>query len=372
MLFFLIPRDIKTIQSIAPNILQYNMFPVFVFYCNKAIIGHRLSTAEIGLASTEKYVDEIIVENFSNKAETSTIADLRNQINRQNKREKQKLLNEKNLIEIFFATKSSNSEEENVNNNPENNNTEIISDNSIYTDFILVSYCELVFEEYIFTKCYISTVYTCLGQEIYVPSYVLSEALEYRCEHVRIDIGLINEILYDTCAHMKEIGLNSSSKKLKSLFSSSSSSNLLSKSSASSTASEDEDNELDDFFFPIYNNLKTKKNDEKISNNNKKLKTKDTKIEKKDKKIDSNCKSLTIDYDDICEDELADFRQSFDKLLKQNFFIKVPGLTDYFFYWPKADLFPMPSIKNVSKSNFKIQIIVKLSLEYIILKIKKA
>jgi hypothetical protein len=35
-----------------------------------------------------------------------------------------------------------------------------------------------------------------------VPSGVLSEALDYRCEHTNIEIGPINEILKDTCSHL--------------------------------------------------------------------------------------------------------------------------------------------------------------------------
>ena len=68
--------------------------------------------------------------------------------------------------------------------------------------FDLVDHCENVFEEFLFTKAFIGTIYTCLGQQLFVPSSVLSEALDYRCEHTNIEIGPINEILKDTCSHL--------------------------------------------------------------------------------------------------------------------------------------------------------------------------
>lgn len=37
----------------------------------------------------------------------------------------------------------------------------------------------------------------------------------------------------------------------------------------------------------------------------------------------------------VCEDELNEFRQAFDVLLRAHSFDRVPGLVDYFFYWPR-------------------------------------
>lgn len=38
--------------------------------------------------------------------------------------------------------------------------------------------------------------------EIFVPSSLLNELTEFRCDHTNIEIGSINEILRATCAHL--------------------------------------------------------------------------------------------------------------------------------------------------------------------------
>lgn len=338
LVFFLIPKDVRTIQLMSPWVLQHNMFPVFVFYCNKAIIGQRLSSANIGLASTERFVDGIFVENFCKKSETSTLAHLRQQIYRREKRDERKNANAQNLIEVFFATKSNSDPREGDYNNGADKNGEKLGDESIYINFNLANYCELVFEEYIFTKCYVSSVYACLGQEIFVPSSVLLEIMEYRCEHVRIDIGSINEILNDTCVHMKRrVGSHKISNKRKpqKLFSSSSSSSLLSTFSISSDESDTESDELNKLF--LKKTLSLKHNDLKTTKRIGGVIFKENGECEWDSDSDSDISTKNSgEYNDICEDELTDFRQSFDELLKQHLFIKVPGLTNYLFYWPKS------------------------------------
>lgn len=83
-----------------------------------------------------------------------------------------------------------------------------------------------------------------------------------------------------------------------------------------------------------------------------------------------NGTEFSEDQTDICEDELTDFRQSFDELLKQHLFIKVPALADYFFYWPKStNSFPMMSIDQIAEGNFK-KIILKTIIFFIKIYIK--
>lgn len=157
--------------------------------------------------------------------------------------------------------------------------------------------------------------------------------MDYRCEHMNIEIGSINEILSDTCVHMnsylrkKRKLKNQNSKKykrkyLQKLFSSDSS---------------------DDFTESEYYDIKEQY---KWNNSSKDLSQKIEKnaeivFELKEDLDEGNGKgddiSLAIlNMERICEEDFNDFKNSFDTLLKQHCFIKVPGLKDYFFYWPQS------------------------------------
>lgn len=69
---------------------------------------------------------------------------------------------------------------------------------------------------------------------------------------------------------------------------------------------------------------------------------------------DSNETASTIS-EGACEDEFNDFRCSFEDLLRQHSFIKVPGLKDYFFYWPHSTCATtqMPSFDELIEGKFE-------------------
>ncbi|CAD5211766.1 unnamed protein product [Bursaphelenchus okinawaensis] len=68
--------------------------------------------------------------------------------------------------------------------------------------FDLKSYAEQVFEEYMFTKAYVAATFVAIGQQVHVPKSVLQETTEYRSEHVSLEVGQIHSMMKDKCIHM--------------------------------------------------------------------------------------------------------------------------------------------------------------------------
>lgn len=121
------------------------------------------------------------IEDFSRKAETSTLAHLRQSLARRSQAG-ESFREDANSIEMFFVTGASASGSGEADRG---NGLELHTERVVHTQFDLSSYCDSVLEEYIFTKAFISTAYTCLGCEIFVPPSVLEEIFDFRCEQVR-------------------------------------------------------------------------------------------------------------------------------------------------------------------------------------------
>lgn len=166
MVLFLIPRDVKTIHLIMPIKYGCSALPVFAYHCDRSLMAKTFAeTPNIVTNDLRKHFaqQEFVIENFCNKVEISTLAQLRQQINR--KRNRQSSTNFGiNSMELFYAA---------------GGEVNIDREEPIHTLFDLSNYCEVLFEEYIYTKSFIVTIYACLGQEIFVPSSVLLEVIFY-------------------------------------------------------------------------------------------------------------------------------------------------------------------------------------------------
>lgn len=167
MVLFLIPKDVKTLHLIISNEYGCNALPVFAYHCDRSLMAKAFAeTTNIGVNCLEKSFpqQQIIIENFCNKAEMSTLAQLRQQITR--KRNRDSFTNFGfNSMELFYAT---------------GGEVNIDREEPMHTLFDLANYCEVLFEEYIYTKSFIVTIYACLGQEIFVPSSVLLEVFLFK------------------------------------------------------------------------------------------------------------------------------------------------------------------------------------------------
>uniref|UniRef100_A0A915DUR7 Protein SZT2 n=1 Tax=Ditylenchus dipsaci TaxID=166011 RepID=A0A915DUR7_9BILA len=302
MVMFVVPNDARSVNALMPA-EQVHCFPVLAYHCDRAKMAQWLAESSNILA--EEFRREVVVESFCHKSEASTLAQLSRQVSRRAK----DCSKSEESMESFYVLGSEPRTEQREQQQP------------IHTAFHLSKYCEEFFEEYVFTRSFIATIYVCLGQEIFVPSPVLLEAVDYRCEHLNIEIGSINEILNDTCVHMKKRTKRVPKKpRHQRLFSSSSSS-----SSSSSTLNG-----------PVCEHgpsvQKGQVDGEIISFRS----DEDQLFEKEDS--DNGDLSTSTNDETACEDELNDFRSSFDNLLKSHHFVKVPGLKDesYFFYWPQT------------------------------------
>jgi len=129
---------------------------------------------EMGICSRMK------VEDFSRKAETSTLAHLRQSLARRSLAG-ESFRKEANSIEVFFVTGASVSR---PGEGDRGTGLEMHSERVVHTQFDLSAYCDSVLEEYLFTKAFISSAYTCLGCEIFVPPGILEEVFDFRCEQV--------------------------------------------------------------------------------------------------------------------------------------------------------------------------------------------
>uniref|UniRef100_A0A183C3E1 Protein SZT2 n=1 Tax=Globodera pallida TaxID=36090 RepID=A0A183C3E1_GLOPA len=151
----------------------------------------------------------------------------------------------------------------------------------------LYEHSEKVFHQQLFTKALICSVYACLCQELFVPVPVLADVLHYRCEPTKIEVGSINEILRDTCTHLATLTRTGDEVAIHSL----SLPNSMNRSSGEDTLVMAE-NGGDD-------------------------------VERGGGGVHD------------CRNQLDDFRTAFDQLLQRHSFYRVPGLSDFFFYWPK-------------------------------------
>lgn len=161
--------------------------------------------------------------------------------------------------------------------------------------------------------------------------------MDYRCEHMNIEIGSINEILSDTCVHMnsylrKKRELKNQNFK-KEIFKRKYIQKLFSSSDTSDEFTEGE------YSLDIKNQYKWNTSSKDLTHKSKKqdeivFESKENEILEEDKADDVSLAILTMER--VCEEDFNDFKNSFDILLKQHYFIKVPGLKDYFFYWPQS------------------------------------
>ncbi|KAH7723173.1 Protein F54B3.1 a [Aphelenchoides avenae] len=295
IVFFVIPKDMKTLLHMMPG-ATLNTFPAVAYFCDRPIMAQKFAECDVDEVQGSA---QIHVENFCRKAETSTLAQLSRQISR---RSFSSTSAEAGHVELFYVT---------------GNDVPPDSEEPLHIKVDLTDYCERIFEEYIFTRSFVSAVYTCLGQEIFVPSSLLNELTEFRCDHTNIEIGSINEILRATCAHLaRERQRNRTERsRMKSIHSqkSSASGRLFPEIASTSESSADEDGE-------DYNG--------RISFMSKE--SADTMSE-----ADNPSPICSEEAMAVCEDELNEFRQAFDILLRTHSFIRVPGLVDYFFYRPR-------------------------------------
>lgn len=67
--------------------------------------------------------------------------------------------------------------------------------------------------------------------------------------------------------------------------------------------------------------------------------------------------------DSLCESERFEFRQTFENLLKKHGFNKVPGLNDYFYYWPTTQSGTMEFPLELDASSVRISEIALTGLE---------
>ncbi|CAD5216067.1 unnamed protein product [Bursaphelenchus xylophilus] len=71
------------------------------------------------------------------------------------------------------------------------------------SSFDLKSYAEQVFEEYMFTKAYVAATFVAIGQQVLVPKSVLQETTEYRSEHVSLEVGQVHSMMRNKCIHLE-------------------------------------------------------------------------------------------------------------------------------------------------------------------------
>jgi hypothetical protein len=194
-----------------------------------------------------------------------------------------------------------------------------------------------------------------IGYEIFVPLSIIHEALDYRCEHTNIEIGSIKDILRDTCEHI---------------------------SNAKEIPRYLRVNET-----PKRRNLSTEIKQSGKSQVEFLCGHSTSGIEKKSDIQRTRPKSASSIYSSarimpsptgVCEEELNDFRQSFYQLLRQNGFLKVPGLNEYFFYWNKTHQAPspinLPNLEDLVNGTLKDVFIINNSFiifSYIFFKRKK-
>ena len=216
--------------------------------------------------------------------------------------------------------------------------------------FDLIDHCENVFEEFLFTKAYIGAVYACLGQQLFVPPSVLLDALDFRCEQTNVQIGPINDILKDTCSHLdhpktaQENEQKSRPAKRRRQLSTASTCSATSDASFS-TASIDiggsPSKQLQVRDIPSSTGTGRSSGEETLVMG--------------DHNISSDQKATSTMED--CRNQLDDFRAAFEQLLRRHNFHRIPGLSDYFFYWPQQQeqhslsTFNLPSFEEYIQSS---------------------
>uniref|UniRef100_A0A914GZY5 Uncharacterized protein n=1 Tax=Globodera rostochiensis TaxID=31243 RepID=A0A914GZY5_GLORO len=184
----------------------------------------------------------------------------------------------------------------------------------------LYEHSDKVFHQQLFTKAFISSVYACLCQELFVPVPVLADVLHYRCEPTKIEVGSINEILRDTCTHLATLArtgdepciVTAPTRQLPLAPASSSTSNG---SSPSGQTFPQPPGAIHSLSLPNSMNRSSGEDTLVMAENG---------------------------GDDVepggghdCRTQLDDFRTAFDQLLQRHSFYRVPGLSDFFFHWPK-------------------------------------
>lgn len=170
--------------------------------------------------------------------------------------------------------------------------------------------------------------------------------MDYRCEHMNIEIGSINEILSDNCVHMNNHlrrkrklqnqnfkKQNHMRKNIQKLFSS---------SSDDSSEYISEDTDYTDFKISYIWKNSAKNLNDNIDEDDILFQSKQSEAKNEENFDATNITKekdfslATLVTEKVCEEDFNDFRNSFDILLKQHCFMKVPGLKDYFFYWPQS------------------------------------
>ncbi|KAI6221740.1 Protein SZT2 [Aphelenchoides besseyi] len=192
LILYFVPKNAKTVRLLMPHVT--NAFPVFSYYVDKLRMSQNF--VEFGGSNTGPHRRiRTIVEDYTQKAHMSTLAHLNQQLHDRLVQECTKMDDmdgeEVPLDEFFLRALDSSLR------------APLEPTNFQLTTFDLRSYSERVFEEYIFTKAFIAATFSSLGQSVAIPMEVLREATEIRCDHVSLELGSIHSIIQSCCLHLQ-------------------------------------------------------------------------------------------------------------------------------------------------------------------------